>query len=714
MSLTMNHPNYRVIIQLSLALVALLPLNVFGGGFSVASIFSDGMVLQRGESVPVWGRADSGATVSVDFNGQKKNATVGDDGRWQVKLDAMQALHAGRSMVVVCGDESITIDDVVVGEVWFCSGQSNMTVWLGFLADSPVKEKRYQPIVDFIKEEIETANDPLLRQFQVGIGTSPFEELDRGKGSWKSSSSPADTSRFTGTGYFFGKELRSTLGIPVGLIKCDYGGTLIRPWIPENGYRHFPTVWEKVAKERQTLKQKIEAYDPVASKKKYEAALEKWEAEGKKGHKPFNWGDPAKGALNHCTLFNGMVHPVVPYGIKGVIWYQGESNSGNRAAEYAVLFEAMVHGWRKSWEKPELPFYMAQLASFGKEGEGRQWLTEAQRLAARNVENAGLAILNDVGETKDVHPKNKIDVGKRLALWALKHDYGLDVPAHCGPLFKSHHTKGDHIVVTFDHAGSGLMVGRKELLEDAKQLDEPLPHFEICGVLGDWHPAQAEIVGTNAVKVWSKEVPQPYWVRYAWQADLDGTMLYNQEGLPASIFTTEPNFMDVAIRSVDEDDLVENLKKTYGVTAVRGITTEPDNLPDNVALKAKVAASSVFEDHSAEYAIDGDLQTGWASAKDGRKAAMMIRFGQKYRITHIGYRSRNGVFERVQSFKVATGDGGLQLCYLRKPKQQTEFQYFDIDDVETDLIRWSVLDTKWGGNTGAMEIAVYGVPVEQE
>lgn len=683
-------------------------------GFSIASIFSDGTVLQRGESVPVWGWANAGAHVVVQFNGQEKTAVAGDDGKWQVKLDAMEALNTGQKMKIVCRDESKTIDDVVVGEVWFCSGQSNMTVWLGFLVASPVKEKRYQPIVDFIKKEIKTANDPLLRQFQVGIATSPFDELERGseKGSWISSTSSADTSRFTGTGYFFGKELRSQLGVPVGLIKCDYGGTLIRPWIPQNGYRHFPALLKRVEKERQTLKQKIEAYDPVESKRKYEAALKKWEAEGKKGHKPFNWGDPAKGALNYCTLFNGMVHPVIPYGIKGVIWYQGESNSGNRAAEYAVLFEAMVRGWRDSWEKPDLPFYMAQLASFGKEGDGRQWLTEAQRLAVGNVENTGLAILNDVGETKDVHPKNKIGVGKRLALWALKYDYQQEVPAHCGPLYKNHQAKGDYIVVTFDHAGSGLMVGRKELLEDAKQVAEPLPHFEVCRALGDWHPAHAEIIGSNTIKVWSKDVPRPHWVRYAWQADLDGTMLYNIEGLPASIFTTEPNFMGVALRSENEEALIHNLKKRYAITAVRGTTTKPQNLPANVALKAKVTASSVFQDLSAENAIDGNPQTGWASSKDGRNAAMMIHLGQKYRITHIGYQSRNGVFERIESFKVASGDGGLQVCYLQKPKPQTEFQYFDIDDVDTDVIRWSVLDTQFGSNTGAIEIAIYGVPVE--
>jgi len=666
------------------------------------------MVLQREEPTPVWGWAAPGARVTVAFNGQRKTATVGADGTWQVKLDAMKALNTGRKMVVVCGDDSKTIHDVVVGEVWFCSGQSNMTVWLGFLTGSPVKEKRYQPVVDYIKREIGRARDPLLRQFKVGIGTSPFEKLRTGKGSWVSSASPADTTKFTGTGYFFGKELRAKLNVPVGLIKCDYGGTLIRPWIPRSGHMKFPVLAARYEKDIQALRKKCEAWDPDEAAKKYAEALRKWEAAGKKGRKPFNWGDPAKGALNRSTLFNGMVHPVIPYAIKGVIWYQGESNSGPTAAEYAVLFEAMVRGWREEWDKPDLPFYMAQLASFGGR-EGRMWLTESQRLAINNVKHTGLAVLNDVGEEKDVHPKNKIDVGKRLALWALRHDYKQDVQAWSGPLYNNHEPKGDHIIVTFDHAGSGLMVAQKDLLDEAKQVDEPLEHFEVCRLLGDWHPARAMIVGKDKVKVWSDAVTRPYWVRYAWKPFMEGAMLYNREGLPASIFTSEPNLMDVALRSPDEKALFRNLKKVYGVTAVRGTTIRPGSLPENVALKADVKASSVFKDQSAGNAVDGNPQTGWASAKEGRNAAMTLRFGGKYRITHIGYQSRNGVFERVQSFKLAFGDGSLPLCYVKGDKAQTEFQYFDIDDVETDVLRWSVLDTRFGGNTGAMEIAVYGI-----
>ena len=461
---------YTKLTLFFLTLSSLLPGNCLAGEFSVATIFSDGMVLQRAEPVPVWGWADAGATVVVEFNGQKKTTAADTDGRWQVKLDAMKALNTGQKMVIVCGDDSKTINDVVVGEVWFCSGQSNMTVTLGFLSQFPVMEKRYQPVVDYIDKEIETAHDPLLRQFHVGIGTSPFEPLDQGNGSWNASTSPQENKTFTGTGYFFGKEVRAKLDVPVALIKCDYGGTLIEPWVPESGHKLFPALWARYEKHIQALREKCEDWDAGETQKKYDAAVAKWEAGGKKGAKPFNWGDPAKGALNRATLFNGMVCPVIPYGIKGVIWYQGESNSGPHAAEYAVSFEAMVRGWRDRWRKPDLPFYTAQLASF-KGREGRMWLTESQRRATGHIDHTGLAVLCDVGEYEDVHPKNKIDVGKRLALWALKQDYRRDVPAWSGPLYKSHQTKGDHIVVTFDHAGSGLMVGRKNLLEPAREMD---------------------------------------------------------------------------------------------------------------------------------------------------------------------------------------------------------------------------------------------------
>jgi len=667
------------------------------------------MVLQREEPVPVWGWAKPGARVSVAFNDQKRTATADADGRWQVTLDAMKASIAGEKMVVTCGDASKTIDNVVVGEVWFCSGQSNMTVWLGFLSQTPVKERRYQPIVDYIAKEIKTARDPLLRQFKVDIGISPFEEAEKGKGSWLSSSSPADTSTFTGTGYFFAKELRTKLNVPVGLIKCDYGGTLIEPWIPESGHKLLPALWTRYEKHIQALKKKCEAWDSGETQKKYDAAVAKWEAGGKKGAKPFNWGDPRKGALNRATLFNGMVCPVIPYGIKGVLWYQGESNSGPHAAEYAVLFEAMVRGWREKWGKPTLPFYMAQLASF-KGSKGWMWLMESQRLATKNVKHTGLAVLNDIGEYEDVHPKNKVDVGKRLALWALKKDYQCDVPAWSGPLYRSHEVRGDHVIVTFDHAGSGLMVGRKNLLEEAQAVKEPLKHFEICQFLGDWQPARAKIVGKDQVKVWSGAVPRPHWVRYAWRPDLDGTMLYNREGLPASIFTSEPNVMDVALRSADKASLFQNLEKVYGIAAAGGTRTEPGGLLERIAVKTKVTASSVYQDQSAERAVDGDPKTGWASNREGKKAWLMIPLGKKYRITHIGYQSRNGVWERIQSFRLDFGNGSLQLCYLDE-KNPTGFQYFDIKDVEADVIRWSVLDSKYGHNTGAMEIAIYGVPV---
>jgi len=708
MSLTMNHPNYRVIIQLSLALVALLPLNVFGGEFSVASIFSDGMVLQRDEPLPVWGRADSGATVAVEFNGQKKSATAGADGRWQVKLDAMQALNTGGKMVVVCGDESKNINDVVVGEVWFCSGQSNMDLPLAWLGGK-ASEERFQPIADYIDREIKTTEDSLFRQFAVKHGHSPLEELDTTKGQWISST-PATNGSFTGPGYFFGKELRKQLKVPVGLIKCAYGGTSIEPWIPKSGFMRYGKLNAKFDSQIERMKQAIDAWDQAKVDREHAEKVKKWEEGGKKGHRPGKPGPPQNNPQFVTTLFNAMVHPVIPYRIKGVIWYQGETNAMVNGDEYAVLFETLVNSWRESWGKADMPFYMAQLANW----KGfRDWVKvcDAQRRAIGRVDNTGMAVLYDIGEETDIHPKNKIDVGKRLALWALKNDYKLDVPACSGPLYKTHEVRGDHIMVTFNHAGSGLMVGRKELLNEAKEVNEPLKHFEVAGVGADWQPARAEIASNNSVKVWSEDVPRPNKVRYAWKPNPEGLNLYNKEGLPASLFTSEPNFVDLELRSETRQAFFANLKKVYQIDAVEGTTVKPENLGKNIALNAAVEASSVLENQVAKHAVDDDLNTGWTPTKeDGETAWVKIDLGTTYRITHIGYRSRPVVWNWVNRFKLTFPDGTQQICFLDETKQD-EFQYFDIEDVESATTRWSVFKTRFG-QSGAMEIAVYGVSVK--
>mgnify|MGYP001141296601 CR=1 FL=1 len=401
------------------------------GALKLPAIFSHGMVLQRGEPVPVWGWADSGATVAVEFNGQRKTATAGADGAWQVKLDAMKALNAGTTMNVVCDNDSKTINDVVVGELWFCSGQSNMDLPLRFMSGNAAAP-RYQPIADHLKKEMQTAKDSLFRQFAVKHGHSPLGELDTTQGQWISST-PETNGSFTGTGYFFGKELRKQLKVPVGLIKCAYGGTFIEPWIAKSGFMRFGKLNAKYESQIERMKQAIDAWDQAKVDREHAEKVSKWQESGKEGRRPGKPGHPQNNPQFVTTLFNAMVHPVIPYRIKGVIWYQGETNAMVNGDEYAVLFETLLNFWRKSWGKPDMPFYMAQLANW----KGfRDWVKvcDAQRRAVGRVDNTGMAVLYDIGEETDIHPKNKIDVGKRLALWALKNDYKLDVPACSGPL----------------------------------------------------------------------------------------------------------------------------------------------------------------------------------------------------------------------------------------------------------------------------------------
>ncbi|NIY16559.1 MAG: hypothetical protein GWM98_17520, partial [Nitrospinaceae bacterium] len=251
-----------------------------------------------------------------------------------------------------------------------------------------------------------------------------------------------------------------------------------------------------------------------------------------------------------ATIFNGMVNPVIPYAIKGTIWYQGEANSGYNPHRYGRNFRAMISSWRRHWGQGDFPFYFAQLANYGSpkaSSEGWPTVCDQQRRTL-GLKNTGMAVLYDIGESRDVHPHNKMDVGRRLALWALKHDYpsaerrggGKAASIVCsGPLYRSHSITDGKVVVLFDHAGSGLMTGEKPVMDAARETGEPLRFFEICGADRQWKQAQAEITGKDTVTVTHPEVPEPVSVRYGWSKNPEGANLYNKEGLPASIFTTE-------------------------------------------------------------------------------------------------------------------------------------------------------------------------------
>ena len=299
------------------------------------------------------------------------------------------------------------------------------------------------------------------------------------------------------------------------------------------------------------IESKSKAYDPAKVKAQYEKRLAAWKEQVKKAkaakkkfpRKPRMPENPANARTNPTALFNGLINPIVGYGIKGAIWYQGESNKRQNFENYSDYFSLLINSWRKKWGQSDFPFYFCQLAAFmdpNKDPLAKDdWTTvcDQQRITLSKTKNTGMAVLNDIGEAKDIHPRNKVDAGIRLAQWALAKDYG-KTRVHSGPLYKSHKIAGNKIVISFDHIGSGLMVGHKNLLDKAKEVDAPLKRFQICGEDKQWKWADAKIVGDTVV-VSHKAIDKPTAVRYAWSPNPQGANLYNKDGFPASLFKTD-------------------------------------------------------------------------------------------------------------------------------------------------------------------------------
>jgi sialate O-acetylesterase len=505
------------------------------------SLFTDGMVIQRETVAQMWGWAEPGEKVGVSTSwGAKAVTTAGKDGTWQVLLKTPKA--GGPFEITVRGNNSVSINDVLSGEVWLCTGQSNMDFPIKNIAGN-ARDPKFQPVADYVRLEMETARDPLLRHIEVPSTPSPYEKKYDFDGQWVSVS-PETNPNITATGYFFARELRKQLDVPVGLVECSWGGTRVQPWISKDTYLADPDMAEHYKRDMADLEKRSKAWNPASASEKHKAALAKWETEGKKGRRPRMQLDPAKDKQWSATLHNGMVSAVVPYAIKGAIWYQGESNAGYMTEFYKDYFTTMISSWRKEWGRGDFPFYWAQLAAYRApnaeplDEDGWASICDQQRRSLK-LPNTGMAVLNDIGEEKDIHPRNKVDVGKRLALWALAKDYGIEVPAYSGPLYKNHKIKGNKVMIHFDRVGSGLMVGHKHLLDDTVAVDEPLKRFQIAGTDRVWQWADAKIVSKNIVEVSHPGIPTPTIVRYAWSSNPEGANLYNKEGLPASMFTTE-------------------------------------------------------------------------------------------------------------------------------------------------------------------------------
>lgn len=476
------------------------------------SLFSDHLVLQRDAAVPVWGWADPGEEVTVTIAAQSKKTAADKQGKWSVKL---APLTTGEPQTLtVQGKNTLTVKDVLVGEVWLASGQSNMAM-------------QVSRCNDFEKEQ--TAADlPKVRMFTVrsGQATKPQSECE---GSW-AVCSPTTVGNFSGTAYFFGRELHKQLGVPIGIVNSSVGGTAIEAWTSSeamDGVRELAPIYK-------TWEQRAAVYDPVKAKAKYETDLAAWKVEAeqaKKDNKPLPRRpqvpvEPREDRNYPANLFNGKIAPLVPFAIRGAIWYQGEANTrAETASIYGRQLELLIRDWRSRWGQGDFPFAWVQLPNYG--APGRNWpiVREGMQQTLR-VPNTGMAITLDIGDPKDIHPTNKQDVGKRLALWALARVYDKSVP-YSGPLVKKHEASEGTIRIHFDHADGGLTTRGDEL-----------KGFEIAGEDRKWHAAKAVVEGKNTVVVSSSAVKKPVAVRYAWENNPVAS-LFNGAGLPASPFRTE-------------------------------------------------------------------------------------------------------------------------------------------------------------------------------
>ncbi len=477
------------------------------------SLFTEHMVLQRGQSIPVWGWADAGAKVRVKLGGKSSNTSAAPDGTWRADLPSMKA--GGPHMLTISsGDKTVKIGDVLIGEVWTGSGQSNMQWTVGLSRDS--------------QTEIASANYGTMRLFYVPRKTADTPQTDV-DAKWEVCTSET-VPEFSAVLYYFGRTLLRELDVPIGLIHSSWGGTPAESWASRERLGSTPETrpilewWDRHLKELPQLQADYQA-KITAWEEQAKAAKERGEPEPRRpGGEPFGADHPWRAS----SLYNAMIHPLVPYGIQGAIWYQGESNAG-RAHQYRTLFAAMIEDWRAAWGGRDFPFVLVQLANFTKrldQPADSDWaeLREAQTMATQ-LPDVGMAVTIDIGEAEDIHPKNKQDVGTRLAAWALANTYKRDVSSS-GPMYFEKSVEQGKIRIKFAHAENGLV-----------KVGEKLTGFAIAGADKKFVWADAAIDGDSVV-VSSPEVPSPESVRYGW-ANNPACNLYNRSGLPASPFRTD-------------------------------------------------------------------------------------------------------------------------------------------------------------------------------
>jgi len=494
----------------------LLPAASARANVVLPDVINDGMVLQCDRAIPIWGKADPGETVTVSFAGQKRTATADQEGKWLVHLSARRATAIPATMIV-SGKNKIEIGNILVGEVWLVAGQSNMQRLLSETANG--------------EQAIAAANHPSIRLFNVSRQVA-FKHAPPPLARWQSCT-PESVKQFSAAGYYFGVELANELKVPIGLINSSYGGSQAEAWTPVDYLLASPDLKPTVDRT------KIWDDERPRVRVEYDEALKKWREESDKaktaGAKP--QPSPAvPDALREyrlaSSIYDGMIAPLIPFMIRGALWYQGESNEA-RAQQYGLLLPTMIKAWRDRWGEGDFPFGIVQLPNYRDQkaepaDEAWSHVREAQRRSALSTRSSGLIVLIDIGEAHDIHPRNKIDVGRRMALWALADVYGRRL-TKSGPVFRDAKIAGSQIVLTFDEVGTGLKI------HDGDKLDE----FAIAGADQKWVWAEAKIVGKNRVEVWSASVGQPLAVRYAFNNNPKHPNLTNETGLPAGPFRTD-------------------------------------------------------------------------------------------------------------------------------------------------------------------------------
>jgi len=482
---------------------------------TLPDVINGGMVLQRERPVPIWGKADPGEAITVMFGKQKKATTADGEGKWRIDLGPVHSSSIPAAMTIT-GRNTIELKDILVGEVWLVAGQSNMQRLLSETANG--------------EAAIAAANHPLIRLFNVSRQVA-FKHSSAPLGVWQACS-PQSVKEFSAAGYYFGVELQQTLNLPVGLINSSYGGSQAEAWTPVEYLLASADLKPTVERT------KIWDEERPRVKSEYETQIKQWRAEADKARAAGARPSPSPAvpdALREyriaSSIYDGMIAPLIPFRIRGAFWYQGESNEA-RAQQYGILLPVMFKAWRERWHD-EFPFGIVQLPNYRDpkpEPADEPWshIREAQRRTALNTSKVGLIVTIDIGEAHDIHPKNKLDVGKRMTQWALAGVYGRKLLA-AGPTLRGTKAMGSKMVLTFNDVGSGLKI------RDGDKLEE----FAIAGADHKWHWAEAKIIGKDRVEVWAAAVPQPLAVRYAFNNNPKHPNLSNETGLPASPFRTD-------------------------------------------------------------------------------------------------------------------------------------------------------------------------------